>query len=313
LRERLIAQLRAAYDDKNAGWGRGHKFIDADVIEFCLSSHDPALRKMAAPTLAAATKLIDPAWGGVYQYSTDGDWDHAHFEKIMSFQADDLRTYARASVALNDPAFLKAAHDIHRFLQAFLLSPDGAFYTSQDADLIAGEHAGEYFALNDAARRKRGVPRIDRHLYARENGWAIEALTALYGATGDETVLTEAKRAADWIISHRALEGGDVRGGFRHGETDAAGPYLGDTLAMGRAFLALYMSTADRAWLSRAEAAAGFIEKRFPLESAGYSTAAGTGPRPPEPQIDENVSLARFANLLHAYTGKPEYRRTSAP
>ena len=41
-------------------------------------------------------KLIDPVWGGVYQYSTDGDWDHAHFEKIMSYQADDMRVYAQA-------------------------------------------------------------------------------------------------------------------------------------------------------------------------------------------------------------------------
>ena len=299
-REKLIGQLKAAYDPKNAGWGTVHKFVDADVIEFCLASGDPDLRRMAKDTLAAATKLIDPAWGGVYQYSTDGDWDHAHFEKIMSYQADDLRTYARASIYFHEPAFLKAAEDIHRFLTNFLTSPEGAFFTSQDADLIQGEHSGDYFALNDAARRKLGVPRIDTHIYSRENGWVVEALAALYGVTGDEATLAQAKRAAEWIIAHRALDGA----GFRHGDTDAAGPFLGDTLAMGRAFLALYTATADRVWLTRAETSAAFIDKTFVNPSAGFSTSPGSGP-----QVDENISLARFANLLRAYTGRDEYAR----
>jgi uncharacterized protein YyaL (SSP411 family) len=240
----------------------------------------------------------------VYQYSTDGDWDHPHFEKIMSYQADDLRTYARASVALGEPGFLKSAQEIHRFLRTFLMSPEGALYTSQDADLKPGEHSAEYFALGDAGRRKLGVPRVDTHVYARENGWAIEALVALYGVTGDEATLAEAVRAAQWIVAHRSLDGG----GFRHDERDAAGPYLGDTLAMGRAFLALHAATAQRVWLNRAEAAATFIGAKFGGGVVGYATAVGSGPHAPLPQIDENVSLARFAKLLHAYTGKAGYR-----
>jgi uncharacterized protein YyaL (SSP411 family) len=309
LREQLVAQVRDAYDHKNAGWGLGggHKFIDADVIEFCLASGDAKLAAMARQTLSAGRKLIDPAWGGVYQYSTDGDWDHPHFEKIMSYQADDLRTYARASVALSEPAFLQSAQEIHRFLRTFLISPDGAFYTSQDADLVPGEHSAEYFTLPDAGRRKLGVPRVDTHVYARENGWAIEALVALYGVTGDEPTLAEAIRAAEWIITHRSLDGG----GFRHDDRDAAGPYLGDTLAMGRAFLALHAATAQRVWLARAESAAKFIGAKFGGVAVGYATAVGSGPHAPLPQIDENVSLARFANLLHAYTGKVEYRAMS--
>ncbi len=303
-RDRLIGQMKAAYDTKNAGWGTVHKFIDADVIEFCLASGDADLRRMARETLDAATKLIDPAWGGVYQYSTDGDWDHQHFEKIMSYQADDLRTYARASVSFHDPGYLKSAESIHHFLKTFLTSPQGAFYTSQDADLVQGEHSAEYFALSDSDRRKRGVPVVDQHLYARENGWAIEALATLYGITGDDAALTEATHAADWIIAHRALDGG----GFAHGEKDEAGPYLGDSLAMGRAFLALYTSTAEARYLTRALATATFIEKNFALKPAGYATAVAHGSFPSQAQTDENVSLSRLTNLLFAYTGKPELR-----
>ena len=96
-----------------------------------------------------------------------------------------------------------------------------------------------YFALDDAARRKLGVPVVDKHRYARENGWMIHALATAYTVTGDRTYLDDAQRAARWIIANRSLSGG----GFRHDERDAAGPYLEDTLAMSDAFLALYTAT----------------------------------------------------------------------
>jgi hypothetical protein len=124
---------------------------------------------MARETLDRQLKLIDPVWGGVYQYSDSGDWDHPHFEKIMSMQAEDLRVYAQAYAQLGDARYLQAARDIHKFLTTFLRGPDGAFYVSQDADVVRGEHSGEYFKLGDAARRARGIPRVDTHLYAREN------------------------------------------------------------------------------------------------------------------------------------------------
>ena len=72
---------------------------------------------------------------------------------------------------------------------AFLRSPEGAFYTSQDADLVRGEHSEEYFALNDAGRRKQGMPVVDKHRYARENGWMIHALATAYTVTGERGYL----------------------------------------------------------------------------------------------------------------------------
>jgi len=203
-----------------------------------------------------------------------------------------------------DPADLEAAQKIRGYLRNFLTSPEGAFYTSQDADLVPGEHAGEYFAMGDAERRKQGIPRIDRNIYARENGWAIHGLAALYAVTAERSVLDEAVRAAQWIIAHRSLEGG----GFRHGEKDAAGPYLGDTVFMARAFISLHAVTADRAWLRRAEEAVRFADARFKGDS-GYVTAIGAAALKPKPQVDENAAMARVANLLHHYTGKAEYRR----
>lgn len=306
LRNKLRQLLIDDYDNTNHGWGTVQKFLDWDTIEYCISEAaqgDQAFGRMARETLAAQLNLMDPAWGGVYQYSTDGDWQHPHFEKIMQMQAEDLRIYAQAYAFWHDETYLRAASRIRNYLKDFLTSPDGAFYTSQDADLIPGEHGGEYFQLSDADRRKRGVPRIDTHIYSRENGWAINALTTLYAVSGAKDCLDDAIRASNWVCANRALPGG----GFRHDDKDALGPYLGDTLSMARAFLTLYECTADRAWLQRAERAARFISANF-ANDFGYITCAHHGALASKPQLDENVGIVRLANLLWHYTGNSEYR-----
>lgn len=315
LRKELQEKHIKGYDNKEQGWGTFEKFLDWDSVEYAMTrarGGDAQSRRMAEGTLTAQLKLIDPVWGGVYQYSTDGDWNHAHFEKIMSFQAEDMRVYALAYEQFQNPAYLKAAKDIARYLHDFLLSPEGAFYTSQDADVVKGQHSGDYFKLNDAQRRKQGIPRIDKHIYARENGWAITGLASLYSATGEKQYLDEAVKAARWIMANRGLPGG----GFRHDASDSAGPYLGDTLSMGRAFLSLYSVTADREWLKDAEQAANFVTAHFVDKSGKSAGLLVSDPsksplHKPEPLYDENVVAARFFNLLYHFTGKQGYKKTA--
>ncbi len=305
-RKNLRQVLIDAYDPKNKGWGTIQKFLNWDVIEYCMvqaKQGDTEFGQMARETFAAQLNLVDPVWGGVCQYSTDGDWKHPHFEKIMQMQAENLRTYAAAYALWRDPIYLQTAKKIRSYLKNFLTSPDGAFYASQDADLIPGQHSAEYFKLSDSDRRKRGIPKLDQHIYSRENGWAINALATLYAVTGDETYLADAIRAATWIVAHRAF----TDGGFRHDEAGPGGPYLGDTLYMGRAFLALYAATADRAWLQRAEQAAQFISANFNNE-IGFVTSGNIGALKSNPQVDENADLVRLGNLLHHYTGKMAYQ-----
>ena len=138
----------------------------------------------------------------------------------------------------------------------------------------------------------------------------IAGLAMLYDVTGEERYLNVATRAARWIIEHRALPDG----GFRHDERDRAGPYLGDTLAMGQACLSLYVSSGSRQWLGLAEAAAEFIQRTFRDEAGGGfvaspvpAEAAGVM-RKPVKHVGENVEVARWANGLFHYTGRPEHR-----
>jgi uncharacterized protein len=312
LRKSLEAAFYDTHDPKLGGLKQFQKFIDHDTVEYGLlraGQGDKKAEEMTRRTLTFALKLIDPAWGGMYQYSTDFDWDHAHFEKIMSMQAEPMRLYALAYGQFRDERYLQAVRDLHRYVTTFLRSPEGAFYTSQDADLVKGRHSEEYFALNDAARRKLGIPAVDKHRYARENGWMINALATAYATTGERAYLDDAQRAARWIIANRSLPGG----GFRHDAKDVAGPYLEDTLAMSDAFLALYAATGEREWLARAASGAEFIEQHFRGAQPGYLTSAprASSRLQPKSNIDENIPLARFSNLLHRYTGDARYRAMS--
>jgi uncharacterized protein len=305
-RKELIATYFESYDAQYAGWGTAQKFIDSDSLEYALghSRSDRAQAAMARGTLAAATALIDPVWGGVYQYSDERNWRSPHFEKLMSFQAQYVRLYAQGYRLLEDARFLTAAQNIDHYVQKFLTSPAGVVYTSQDADVDSQLTGHVFYAMSDAERRRHSPPRVDTNVYARENGWEIGALAALYDVTANHQYLARAQRAADWLLAHRSLGGG----GFSHGEDAMAQPALGDTLAMGQGFLALYAATGERARLAQALQALQFIDTRFAVVGGGYATVAQRGDatgvfKEPVRDVDENIGVARLANALYRYGG----------
>jgi uncharacterized protein YyaL (SSP411 family) len=306
VQKQLTKNYFSGYDSKNGSWGTDQKFLDWDSVEYSMvlarRNGDKQAEHMARQTLDEQLHLLDPVWGGVYQYSTDGDWNSPHFEKIMQMQAENLRIYSLAYAQFQDPKYLHAAQEIRRYLKTFLTSSEGAFYTSQDADLIEGKHGADYFALDGAHRRAQGVPRVDKHMYARENGWAINALATFYAATSDKSALEDAIRATNWVLLHRSIPGG----GFRHGAQAANGAYLGDTIAMERAFLSLYGATAEKQWLMHAEAAMVFIDANFKdKQGAGFDSSESPTDHSyaPHPDRDENVAIVRSANLLFHITG----------
>ncbi len=311
LRDLLAKRHGNTHDTAHGGLATQQKYLDRDSVEYALTlaaDGDGIERQRAIQTLDAARALIDPVWGGVYQYSTGGDWSHPHFEKLGALQGEYLRVYALAHAITGEKRYLDAALAIRSYIDIFLRNPEGGYFVSQDADLRPGEHSADYFALDDAARRARGMPHIDRSLYAREAGVIAEALAYLHEVSGDVAALRDARVAVTWAQRNRALAGG----GFRHGERDAAGPYLADTLALGRALLQLHRSTGERAWLTQAAAAADFIDARFRATSGYASAARGNSPIAPAAQIDENIALARFGNALARYTGKPAHRDIAA-
>jgi uncharacterized protein YyaL (SSP411 family) len=297
-------------DKKYGGWGSLHKFMQLHPLEWALyksAKGDAAQKATAKTALDRGIKLIDPVWGGAYQYSAgNGSWDEPHFEKIAQTQRNNLVGYSYAYAYFKDKNYLNAANDVKRYLKNFLTSPEGAFYTSQDADAVPGQHSAEYFNLSDSERKKRGIPRVDKNIYSRENGWLIEGLATLSEVSGDSEALAAAVKAANWIGKNRA----NGKDGFKHSAKDAYGPYLADNLSMLTATIELYRATADRKWLANAEKIAKYINKTFVQKGTpGFVTALGDGTKLGAKALrDENVDLARSANLLYRYSTNETYK-----
>jgi uncharacterized protein YyaL (SSP411 family) len=306
--EKLAKKILENYDKRLGGWKGSHKFLDANLTEYFLTNQkdNKNFEKYAKQTLDGSLKLIDPVWSGLYQYSVGGHWNEPHYERIMSYQADGIRSFAMASVFFKNDQYLKAAKSIENYLSTFLLSPEGAYYTSQDADLVDGQPNESYFRLSDKERRKKGIPRIDKHTYARENAWVIQALCVLYEVTGEPRYLERAQNTAQWVLKNRSLGGG----GFSHDQKDSNGPFLADNVAMGNALIELGIASGDQSWTEKAMKTADYIQKNFANQGEpGYTTDLGRS-KILKPLIleDENLQLARFTNMIFNFTKKDIYK-----
>ena len=306
LRQQLIQRHLSTYDEDLGGLRLMQKFLDADSVEYDLelaSRGDQAAADRARQTLSAAAALIDPAFGGAYQYSTHGDWQHPHYEKIALTQANYLRVYSRAYQQLGDDLFAQVAMAVGDYVIEFWRSEQGGFFNSQDADLKQGEKAHDYFALPRQQRLALGQPRIDRNRYASSNGMLIEGLVRLHQATGERRYLAAAVKAFEWVMRERLRDDG----GFAHGGSAEQGLFLSDNLYMARAMLALYEVSQQAIWLTRANTLAAYIDQHFADPRGGLVTAVADGsPLRPKPQIDLNIHAAKFFLRLAELSARRE-------
>jgi uncharacterized protein YyaL (SSP411 family) len=314
LSDALISQLKLmhldAYDKELGGLKLNMKFLDADSVEWDLElAHqgNAEARQRVIQTLEAAKQLIDPEFGGAYQYSTYADWVNPHYEKIINTQYKYLLAYSKACQFLKNKNYCDEARKVADFLLEFLYSQEkGAFYTSQDADLNQGEKSHDYFKLNRQQRLVLGTPKVDKHIYASHNGKAIAGFVHLFLATKNDKYLQPALKATDWIIKNRSID----NGGFKHDKRDTAGPYLADTLYMGRALLLLYQATDNKAYLIKALKASDFIHSHFQNPQGGLVSAVDNGtPTQPLPQLDQNIDAARFLINLYREKQSPSLKK----
>ncbi len=305
LEKSLVQQLKImhlqAYDSDLGSLQLNMKFLDIDSVEWDLylaTKGDASATNRVIKTLDNAKQIIDPEFGGAYQYSTNADWQHPHYEKIMNTQYKNMYAFASACQQLQKQRYCVAAKQVADYLLEFLYSTDkGVFYSSQDADLKQGEKSHDYFKLKRQQRLALGIPKVDKHKYSSHNGKAIEGMIRVYMATKEKKYLVAAIKASDWIIKHRKLN----NGGFKHDRDDTVGPFLADTLYMARAFLLLNMATNDPKYIDYANQAAVFILLQFKNPKGGLISAVDNGtPTKPLPQLDQNIDAARFFMQLYS-------------
>jgi len=261
-------ELDDRWDPREGGWGRPQKVPLAwdNAWELVRAkAGDATARQRGLFALDRQRAIIDPVWGGLCQYSTDGDWLHPHYEKLMTYQAGAIDNYAAAFALTHDASWLRTAQAVRGFVDRFMTGPEGSFYTTMDADLNAHETdrpyvlGKDYYAKSDADRRALGVPRVDTHEYGRENGLAIAAYVTLSEASGDPTALAAAERAAQRILATHATEKGGILHG-PHGEGESGKVlYLADNAAFGFALARLHEATHKPEYLEAARRIASLV------------------------------------------------------
>ncbi len=144
-----LSQYTRMFDSREGGFGGAPKFPRPVNLQFLLylaakkgldAKDADAARSMALVTLRkmAAGGMHDHLGGGFHRYSVDGEWHVPHFEKMLYDQAQLVQSYLAAhQLTQGDTAFADVARDILRYVGHDLTSPDGGFFSAEDADSLA--------------------------------------------------------------------------------------------------------------------------------------------------------------------------------
>ena len=140
IQEQTFNHLAGQFDEIFGGFGTAPKFPMPHQLLFLLRhgsrSGNPKAIRMVEKTLSAmaAGGIHDHLGGGFHRYSTDPRWLVPHFEKMLYDQALLSVAYTEAFQVTGNVFFRDVAEKIFAYVFRDLTSPEGGFYSAEDAD-----------------------------------------------------------------------------------------------------------------------------------------------------------------------------------
>jgi uncharacterized protein len=134
------AELSRRFDSARGGFGAARKFPVPHEQTFLLRRHGATgsarALEMVERTLGAwrLGGVFDQVGLGIHRYSTDPNWLVPHFEKMLYDQALCCLAYVDAWLVTGDASYERAAREILAYVSRDMTSPEGGFYSAEDAD-----------------------------------------------------------------------------------------------------------------------------------------------------------------------------------
>jgi len=178
--------LSARFDKEKGGFGTAPKFPTPHNLLFLLRywkrTGDNSALAMVEKTLKQMRMggIYDHIGYGFHRYSTDSNWLVPHFEKMLYDQALLALAYLETYQATNKQEYANTAKEIMTYVLRDMTSPEGSFYSAEDADSEGEE--GTFYVWS-----KMEIEEI----LGAENA---ESFSKLYNVNVDGNFLDEATR-----------------------------------------------------------------------------------------------------------------------
>ncbi|MRX70094.1 DUF255 domain-containing protein [Flavobacterium resistens] len=106
------------------------------LLRYGVQNKDKSIQNFVDNTLTkmADGGMYDAIGGGFSRYSVDANWHIPHFEKMLYDNTQLVSLYSDAYLVSKNEHYKKTVYETLDFVEKELMAPNGAFYSSIDAD-----------------------------------------------------------------------------------------------------------------------------------------------------------------------------------